>query len=183
MSRYFKKNKIKPVKSRTDRMIFLYSRKVTSNTLQQLQLDSHNAPPIWRTFSLLLVLWPHPLSLLGQIFVYQFDQLRHLQSRRVKMAAFTVARSSRGLFNGLRVSFGSLTLPKHGALSAAVLKRNLLWQCRWYSVSHMSVKERIDKKRKAALVGGGQNRIDAQHKRVIIVEHSKSVHLLFKVSI
>lgn len=47
----------------------------------------------------------------------------------------------------------------------------------------MSVKERIDKKRKAALVGGGQNRIDAQHKRVIVAEHSKSLHLLFKVNI
>lgn len=45
----------------------------------------------------------------------------------------------------------------------------------------MSVKERIDKKRKAALVGGGQNRIDAQHKRVITAEHQKSLHLLFKI--
>uniref|UniRef100_A0A7N8X6Z4 Propionyl-CoA carboxylase beta chain, mitochondrial n=1 Tax=Mastacembelus armatus TaxID=205130 RepID=A0A7N8X6Z4_9TELE len=36
---------------------------------------------------------------------------------------------------------------------------------RWYSVSHLSVKERIDKKRKEALIGGGQHRIDAQHKR------------------
>uniref|UniRef100_A0A8D0ANK2 Propionyl-CoA carboxylase beta chain, mitochondrial n=1 Tax=Sander lucioperca TaxID=283035 RepID=A0A8D0ANK2_SANLU len=31
--------------------------------------------------------------------------------------------------------------------------------------SHLSVKERIDKKRTAALVGGGQKRIDAQHKK------------------
>uniref|UniRef100_H3CMG9 Propionyl-CoA carboxylase beta chain, mitochondrial n=1 Tax=Tetraodon nigroviridis TaxID=99883 RepID=H3CMG9_TETNG len=81
------------------------------------------------------------------------------------MAAFTVARISCGLVHGLRLSFGSLTLPKHGAIAAAVPQTNLLRQCRRYSVSHMSVKERIDKKRKAALVGGGQNRIDAQHKR------------------
>uniref|UniRef100_A0A667ZES6 Propionyl-CoA carboxylase beta chain, mitochondrial n=1 Tax=Myripristis murdjan TaxID=586833 RepID=A0A667ZES6_9TELE len=55
------------------------------------------------------------------------------------MAAFTVARSSCGLVSGLRASFRSL--------------------------AHLSVQERIDKKRKAALVGGGQKRIDAQHKR------------------
>ncbi|XP_005991241.1 propionyl-CoA carboxylase beta chain, mitochondrial [Latimeria chalumnae] len=36
---------------------------------------------------------------------------------------------------------------------------------RWYSVSHMSVQERIKKKRREALLGGGQRRIDAQHKR------------------
>lgn len=99
------------------------------------------------------------------------------------MAAFAVARSSCGLIHGLRVSFGSLTLPKHGAIVAAIPQTNLLRQCRRYSVSHMSVKERIDKKRKAALVGGGLNRIDAQHKRVIVAEYLKSVHLLFKVNI
>lgn len=55
---------------------------------------------------------------------------------------------------------------KHGAVAAAVPQTNLLRDCRRYSVSHLSVKERIDKKRKAALVGGGQKRIDAQHKRV-----------------
>lgn len=55
---------------------------------------------------------------------------------------------------------------KHGAVAAAVPQSNLLRDCRRYSVSHLSVKERIDKKRKAALVGGGQKRIDAQHKRV-----------------
>lgn len=96
------------------------------------------------------------------------------------MAAFTVARSSCGLIRGLRVPFGNLTSPKHGAIAAAVPQTNLLRQCRRYSVSHMSVKERIDKKRKAALVGGGQSRVDAQHKRVIVAEHSKSVHFLWK---
>uniref|UniRef100_A0A8C4HA47 Propionyl-CoA carboxylase beta chain, mitochondrial n=1 Tax=Dicentrarchus labrax TaxID=13489 RepID=A0A8C4HA47_DICLA len=54
---------------------------------------------------------------------------------------------------------------KHGAVAAAVPQTNLRRDCRWYSVSHLSVKERIDKKRTAALVGGGQKRIDAQHKR------------------
>lgn len=92
------------------------------------------------------------------------------------MAAFTVARSSCGLFHGLRASLGSLALPKH----AAVPHTTLLRQCRGYSVSHMSVKERIDQKRKAALVGGGQHRIDAQHKRVTGAAHSKSA--LFKVN-
>lgn len=82
------------------------------------------------------------------------------------MAAFTVARSSCGLINGLRISFRGLALVKHGAVAAAVPQTNLLRDCRRYSVNHLSVKERIDKKRKAALVGGGQKRIDAQHKRV-----------------
>uniref|UniRef100_A0A665WSL0 Propionyl-CoA carboxylase beta chain, mitochondrial n=1 Tax=Echeneis naucrates TaxID=173247 RepID=A0A665WSL0_ECHNA len=36
---------------------------------------------------------------------------------------------------------------------------------RWYSAGHLSVKERIEAKRRAALAGGGQARIDAQHKR------------------
>uniref|UniRef100_A0A3P8SZA5 Propionyl-CoA carboxylase beta chain, mitochondrial n=1 Tax=Amphiprion percula TaxID=161767 RepID=A0A3P8SZA5_AMPPE len=81
------------------------------------------------------------------------------------MAAFSVARSSCGLVNGLRVSFRSLTQVKYGAVSASVAQTNLHRGCRWYSVSHLSVRERIEKKRKAALVGGGQKRIDAQHKR------------------
>lgn len=84
------------------------------------------------------------------------------------MAAFGVAKSSCGLINGLRISFRSLALTKHGLVArAAVPQANLLRDCRRYSVGNLSVKERIDKKRKAALVGGGQNRIDAQHKRVM----------------
>uniref|UniRef100_A0AAQ6A2V9 Propionyl-CoA carboxylase beta chain, mitochondrial n=1 Tax=Amphiprion ocellaris TaxID=80972 RepID=A0AAQ6A2V9_AMPOC len=59
----------------------------------------------------------------------------------------------------------SLTQVKYGAVSASVAQTNLHRDCRWYSVSHLSVRERIEKKRKAALVGGGQKRIDAQHKR------------------
>uniref|UniRef100_A0AAQ5YUH7 Propionyl-CoA carboxylase beta chain, mitochondrial n=1 Tax=Amphiprion ocellaris TaxID=80972 RepID=A0AAQ5YUH7_AMPOC len=58
-----------------------------------------------------------------------------------------------------------LTQVKYGAVSASVAQTNLHRDCRWYSVSHLSVRERIEKKRKAALVGGGQKRIDAQHKR------------------
>lgn len=54
---------------------------------------------------------------------------------------------------------------KNGAVAAAVPQTNLARDSRWYCVSHLSVKERIEKKRKAALVGGGQKRIDAQHKR------------------
>ncbi|XP_047466522.1 propionyl-CoA carboxylase beta chain, mitochondrial [Mugil cephalus] len=82
------------------------------------------------------------------------------------MAAFSVARSSCGLMNGLRVSFRSLAQVKYGAAAAvSVPQTKLQRDCRWYSVGHLSVKERIDKKRKAALVGGGQKRIDAQHKR------------------
>lgn len=108
---------------------------------------------------------------------------RHLRLRRVKMAAFAVARSSCGLLHGLRVSFGNLTLPKHGAIAAAVPQTNLLRQCRRYSVSHMSVKERIDKKRKAALVGGGQSRVDAQHKRVTGAQRPKSLQFSWQIHI
>ncbi|XP_032402487.1 propionyl-CoA carboxylase beta chain, mitochondrial isoform X1 [Xiphophorus hellerii] len=82
------------------------------------------------------------------------------------MAAFTVARSSCGLFSGLRVSWRSLAQIKYGAVAAASSPQiPLQVHCRWYSVSHLSVKERIEQKRKAALIGGGQKRIDAQHKR------------------
>ncbi|XP_013875265.1 propionyl-CoA carboxylase beta chain, mitochondrial isoform X1 [Austrofundulus limnaeus] len=81
------------------------------------------------------------------------------------MAAFGVARSTCGLINGLRVSFRSLAQVKLGATPASPLQTSLQRDCRWYSVSHLSVKERIEKKRKAALVGGGQKRIDAQHKK------------------
>ncbi|XP_043999148.1 propionyl-CoA carboxylase beta chain, mitochondrial [Gambusia affinis] len=82
------------------------------------------------------------------------------------MAAFTVARSTCGLFSGLRVSLRSLAQIKYGAAAAASSPQiPLQVHCRWYSVSHLSVKERIEQKRKAALIGGGQKRIDAQHKR------------------
>ncbi|XP_060918814.1 propionyl-CoA carboxylase beta chain, mitochondrial [Labrus mixtus] len=81
------------------------------------------------------------------------------------MAAFSVARSSSGLINGLRTSLRCFVPVKHGAVAAAVPQKKLLRDCRWYSAGHPSVKERIDKKRRAALVGGGQHRIDAQHKR------------------
>uniref|UniRef100_A0A673B7J0 Propionyl-CoA carboxylase beta chain, mitochondrial n=1 Tax=Sphaeramia orbicularis TaxID=375764 RepID=A0A673B7J0_9TELE len=54
---------------------------------------------------------------------------------------------------------------KHGAVVAALPQSSSQRDCRWYSVSNLSVKERIEKKRKAALLGGGQKRIDAQHKK------------------
>ncbi|KAJ4939816.1 hypothetical protein JOQ06_029252 [Pogonophryne albipinna] len=81
------------------------------------------------------------------------------------MAALSVARRSCGLLNGFRTSFRTLTPVKHGAVAAAMPQTSLYRDCRWYSVSHLSVKERIDKKRSAALLGGGQQRIDAQHKK------------------
>uniref|UniRef100_A0A669ERT5 Propionyl-CoA carboxylase beta chain, mitochondrial n=1 Tax=Oreochromis niloticus TaxID=8128 RepID=A0A669ERT5_ORENI len=58
-----------------------------------------------------------------------------------------------------------VTRVKYGAVSATVPQTSLHRSCRWYSVSHLSVKERIDQKRQAALQGGGQQRIEAQHKR------------------
>lgn len=82
------------------------------------------------------------------------------------MAAFAVTRGTSGLLHGLRASFRGFAQVKHGNVAAAVAPASQRRDCRWYCVSNLSVKERIDKKRRAALVGGGQHRIDAQHKRV-----------------
>lgn len=82
------------------------------------------------------------------------------------MAAFSVARGCSGFLHGLRLSFRAFAPAKHGTVAAAMPQTTQRRDCRWYSVSNLSVKERIDKKRRAALVGGGQKRIDAQHKRV-----------------
>uniref|UniRef100_A0A3P9LEN6 Propionyl-CoA carboxylase beta chain, mitochondrial n=1 Tax=Oryzias latipes TaxID=8090 RepID=A0A3P9LEN6_ORYLA len=81
------------------------------------------------------------------------------------MAAFGVARSSCGLINSFRGSFRLLAQVKCGATPASGPQSHVPRACRWYSVSHLSVKERIEKKRKAALIGGGQKRVDAQHKK------------------
>ncbi|XP_063353965.1 propionyl-CoA carboxylase beta chain, mitochondrial isoform X1 [Pelmatolapia mariae] len=81
------------------------------------------------------------------------------------MAAISVVRSSCGLINGLKVSLRSVARVKYGAVSVTVPQTSLHRSCRWYSASHLSVKERIDQKREAALQGGGQQRIEAQHKR------------------
>uniref|UniRef100_A0A9J7X6F7 Propionyl-CoA carboxylase beta chain, mitochondrial n=2 Tax=Cyprinus carpio TaxID=7962 RepID=A0A9J7X6F7_CYPCA len=71
-------------------------------------------------------------------------------------------RSSLGLLHGLKCSFKSVgQIPYAGALTRSKVLQN----ARCYSVSHLSVQERIEQKRKAALTGGGQLRIAAQHKR------------------
>lgn len=90
----------------------------------------------------------------------------HIRLVTVKMAAFGVARLYCRLINSFKVSFRSSAEAKYGAASVCWMQRELLQHRRWYSVSHLSVKERIEKKRKAALVGGGHNRIDAQHQKV-----------------
>uniref|UniRef100_A0A8C7F4C7 Propionyl-CoA carboxylase beta chain, mitochondrial n=1 Tax=Oncorhynchus kisutch TaxID=8019 RepID=A0A8C7F4C7_ONCKI len=72
-------------------------------------------------------------------------------------------------------------LVKHGVASAA--QSQLQQQSRrWYSVSHLSVQERIDRKRNAALIGGGQKRIDAQHKRGKLTARERVELLLDKDS-
>lgn len=75
-------------------------------------------------------------------------------------------RSSLGLLHGLKCSFKSVGQIPYGAAAGAVTQPKVLQNARCYSVSHLSVHERIEKKRKAALTGGGQLRIAAQHKRV-----------------
>lgn len=83
------------------------------------------------------------------------------------MAAFAVTRGTSGLLHGLRASFRGFAQVKSGNVAAAaVAPTSQRRDCRWYCVSNLSVRERIDTKRRAALVGGGQSRIDAQHKRV-----------------
>lgn len=57
---------------------------------------------------------------------------------------------------------------KNGAAAVAAPQTRLQRAGRWMSGGPQSVKERIDKKREAALLGGGQARIDAQHKRVSV---------------
>ncbi|XP_056152001.1 propionyl-CoA carboxylase beta chain, mitochondrial [Lampris incognitus] len=76
-----------------------------------------------------------------------------------------LARNSCRFLGGLKTSFRSLTRVKHGVVLDAAPRTSPQPNCRWYAVSHLTVQERIDQKRKAALVGGGQKRIDAQHKR------------------
>uniref|UniRef100_A0A673MDL9 Propionyl-CoA carboxylase beta chain, mitochondrial n=1 Tax=Sinocyclocheilus rhinocerous TaxID=307959 RepID=A0A673MDL9_9TELE len=78
------------------------------------------------------------------------------------MATYTLMRSSLGILHGLKCSFKSVgQIPYAGVLTQSKVLQN----ARCYSVSHLSVQERIEKKRKAALTGGGQLRIAAQHKR------------------
>uniref|UniRef100_A0A8C7R123 Propionyl-CoA carboxylase beta chain, mitochondrial n=1 Tax=Oncorhynchus mykiss TaxID=8022 RepID=A0A8C7R123_ONCMY len=99
------------------------------------------------------------------------------------MAAFAVARSRCVLLSGLKASFKTFGQVKHGAASAAVAQSELQQQSRrWYSVSHLSVQERIDRKRNAALIGGGQKRIDAQHKRGKLTARERVELLLDKDS-
>uniref|UniRef100_A0A674CF78 Propionyl-CoA carboxylase beta chain, mitochondrial n=1 Tax=Salmo trutta TaxID=8032 RepID=A0A674CF78_SALTR len=95
------------------------------------------------------------------------------------MAAFAVARSSCGLLSGLKASFKTFGQVKHGVAPAAGAQSQLQ---RWYSVSHLSVQERIDRKRNAALIGGGQKRIDAQHKRGKLTARERVELLLDKDS-
>uniref|UniRef100_A0A8C7D1I8 Propionyl-CoA carboxylase beta chain, mitochondrial n=1 Tax=Oncorhynchus kisutch TaxID=8019 RepID=A0A8C7D1I8_ONCKI len=69
------------------------------------------------------------------------------------------------------------------ALQQSVAQSELQQQSRrWYSVSHLSVQERIDRKRNAALIGGGQKRIDAQHKRGKLTARERVELLLDKDS-
>uniref|UniRef100_A0A8C1RPG6 Propionyl-CoA carboxylase beta chain, mitochondrial n=2 Tax=Cyprinus carpio TaxID=7962 RepID=A0A8C1RPG6_CYPCA len=74
-------------------------------------------------------------------------------------------RSSLGLLHGLKCSFKSVGQIPYGAAAGAVTQVKGLQNARGYSVNHPSVQERIEKKRQAALTGGGQLRIAAQHKR------------------
>ncbi|XP_078065187.1 propionyl-CoA carboxylase beta chain, mitochondrial [Mustelus asterias] len=72
-------------------------------------------------------------------------------------AGLAVLCCSRLLTGGWRVSkYASSVL---SAVRATEERRQ------WYSVSNLTVQERIDQKSQRAMLGGGQHRIDAQHKR------------------
>uniref|UniRef100_A0A8C9RJ96 Propionyl-CoA carboxylase beta chain, mitochondrial n=1 Tax=Scleropages formosus TaxID=113540 RepID=A0A8C9RJ96_SCLFO len=75
------------------------------------------------------------------------------------MAALKVVRSGSRLLNGFQSLLNNPRKVTCG-VAATVTKHP-----RWYCVSHLSVQERIERKRKAALSGGGQQRIEAQHRR------------------
>ncbi|XP_078266900.1 propionyl-CoA carboxylase beta chain, mitochondrial isoform X2 [Rhinoraja longicauda] len=71
-------------------------------------------------------------------------------------AGLSVLCCSRSLTRVLRLS-------KYTSLSATV--RVAKEPRQWYSVGNLTVQERIERKSLRALLGGGQHRIDAQHKR------------------
>ncbi|KPP63115.1 hypothetical protein Z043_118651, partial [Scleropages formosus] len=77
----------------------------------------------------------------------------------IVMAALKVVRSGSRLLNGFQSLLNNPRKVTCG-VAATVTKHP-----RWYCVSHLSVQERIERKRKAALSGGGQQRIEAQHRR------------------
>ncbi|NP_001279608.1 propionyl-CoA carboxylase beta chain, mitochondrial [Callorhinchus milii] len=75
------------------------------------------------------------------------------------MATLAAARSVCRLWSGaLRSAKHLPPLPEVSRAAAAERRQ-------WYSVSNLSVHERIERKRQRAILGGGQHRIDAQHKR------------------
>lgn len=80
------------------------------------------------------------------------------------MAAITVARIGGRFLRGL-CAFKGLGTGRYGPAVSAV-RSVTQQQMRSFCAGHLSVQERIEKKRRAALVGGGQKRIDAQHQRV-----------------
>ncbi|XP_067851602.1 propionyl-CoA carboxylase beta chain, mitochondrial isoform X1 [Heptranchias perlo] len=72
-------------------------------------------------------------------------------------AGIAVLRCSRLLTGGLRVS--KFVSSVSAAIRATEERR------RWYSVSNLTVQERIERRSQRAMLGGGQHRVDAQHKR------------------
>ncbi|XP_056597603.1 propionyl-CoA carboxylase beta chain, mitochondrial [Triplophysa dalaica] len=76
------------------------------------------------------------------------------------MATYALMRSSLGLLKSLKYPLRGVYQIPNGTVAQSKLQN-----ARWYCSRHMSVQERIEKKRNAALAGGGQKRIDAQHKR------------------
>lgn len=93
------------------------------------------------------------------------------RTRPVKMAAYTLIRSGGGILNGLKCSLKTFThVPQSGA---ALLGCKVVERSQWRSSAQLSVQDRIESKRRAALQGGGQARIQAQHKRV---ENTKKTH-------
>ncbi|KAK3561369.1 hypothetical protein QTP86_032120 [Hemibagrus guttatus] len=92
------------------------------------------------------------------------------------MAAYTLIRSGGGILNALK---GSLKTFAHAPQSCAALSGcKLVQNTQWRGSGQLSVQERIESKRRAALQGGGQSRIEAQHKRGKLTARERIILLL-----
>ncbi|GAA6068892.1 propionyl-CoA carboxylase beta chain, mitochondrial isoform X1, partial [Tachysurus ichikawai] len=90
------------------------------------------------------------------------------------MAAYTVMRSG-GFLNALRALNTFARVPQ---TCAALSGGKFLLNTQWRSSGHLSVQDRIESKRRAALQGGGPNRTEGQHNRGKLTARERIVLLL-----
>ncbi|TTH99999.1 Propionyl-CoA carboxylase beta chain, mitochondrial [Bagarius yarrelli] len=83
------------------------------------------------------------------------------------MAAFTLIRSSGGILNAVKTSLKTFCNSPQSRSAFSGCK--LIHTSRGRTSGQLSVQERIESKRRAALQGGGPSRIEAQHKRISLI--------------